>query len=437
LSTKYVDWYKTTIPPTYDLPKHIRFLCSVVQDVIDGKLKRVAISTPPGHAKSDTITRRLPNYWGPRKPKDAIVMTGYSQRFADKNLSYPARELARELGILANATAMDEWEFIGGARLIARGVGSAPTGINPISLLIADDPIKDRAQAQSEIERENQWQWWTGSIVQRFWPETRAIVIATRWHEDDLIGRLKATNDGTWTFINLPAIAEEDDVLGRKPGEALWPEKKPIEFLEEQRRAMGDYDFEALFQGNPTPREGARFKVSMIEIVDAIPAGLKKARAWDMGASLDGDLSSGGKMEGPDQDGIYYITDVVRGQWEPSERNRVIRQTAELDGKEVRIRGPQDPGAAGKESAQTFVRLLAGFNVHTEPVSGDKELRADPLVAQVNAGNVKMLRGDWNRPVLEVLRQFPNGKHDDDVDALADAFADLAKPAQSMSLISI
>jgi hypothetical protein len=219
------------------------------------------------------------------------------------------RELAREMGVLGDkATALDEWRFKNGARLVSRGVGSAPTGINPISLLVCDDPIKDRKQASSAVERDNIWQWWQGSIIQRFWPRTRAVVIATRWHEDDLIGRLKASGDDSWTFINLPAIAQENDPLGRMPGEALWPEAKPLAFLEKQRAAMGDYEFEAVFQGNPTPREGSFFKVDRFGFVDAAPKGYRTVRRWDNAATAgSGDYTVGVKMTGPTDDGRFVV----------------------------------------------------------------------------------------------------------------------------------
>jgi len=422
--TTFCEWYLKTIPPNYQLYPHIKFICSLVDKVISGEIKRLALSIPPGHGKSDTITRRLPLYWGPRHPKDAIVVTGYNQTFAEKNLSMPCRELAQELSLLGDkATALDEWYFKNGARLVARGVGSAPTGINPISLLIADDPIKDRAQANSEVERENIWNWWIGSIVQRFWPETRAIIIATRWHEDDLIGRLKVQNTGEWTFVNIPAIADVDDPLNRDQGEALWPEGKPKDFLE-ILRTSDPYEFEALFQGNPTPKEGSFFKVDNLQVVDVIPPLAKTGRAWDIAHSKGkGDYTAGVKMARL-QDGRYIVLDVVKGQWDTDERDKQILTTAQNDGQDVRIRGPQDPGSQAWVKA--FTRMLAGFPVHTEIVRKDKETRADAFSSQVNAGNVLMLRGAWNADYKEELRQFPNGKHDDQVDASSDVFEDLA-----------
>src|SRR6185369_13014740 len=147
-------------------------------------------------------------------------------------------------------------------------------------------------------------------------------------------------------------------------------------------------------------------------------------RAWDTAASDGkGDFTAGVLM-GVDESGRFYIGDVVRGQWETDERNRIVRQTAEIDGPDVGIRGAQDPGSAGKHAALAFVRLLAGFAVMTEAVSGQKTTRADPFSAQVNAGNVTLIRGEWNRAFVEELRTFPLGMNDDQVDAAADAFTE-------------
>lgn len=420
----YFNWYAKTIPAHYVIPPHVEWICKeVVQKVVNGEWQRVLLSVPPQHAKSDTITRRLPVYWGERFPGENVLLTGYSQRFAEQQLSLAARNLAIERGVIGAATALDSWKFKGGGSVTVRGVGNPPTGVPRLKLIIIDDPIKSREEANSEILRENIWEWYTGSIVQRYWPDTRVIIIATRWHENDLIGRLIEDQPDEWKVINLPGIAEADDVLGRIQGEALWPAMKPIEFLKTQKREMGSFEFEALFQGNPTPREGSFFKVKNLEIVDIVPPLAKVARAWDVAHTEgSGDYTAGVKM-GRCVDGRYIVLDVRRGQWDTDKRDTAIKETAAVDGKEVRIRGPQDPGA--KAWAKSFIRMLAGYPVHTEIVRKDKETRADPFSSQVNAGNVLILKGAWNKEYVEELRQFPAGKHDDMVDASSDAFEDV------------
>lgn len=411
------------------MPPHVIFLCKLVDDVLSGKLQNVAISLPPGHGKSDTITRRLPVYWAERNPLDAVVFTGYNQTFAEKQLSKPAREFAEELKIVDDSSnAMAEWQLLNGARLVARGVGSAPTGINPISLLVCDDPIKDRQQAESEIERDNIWDWWQGSIVQRFFPRTKAFVICTRWHHDDLIGRLKKHNDGSWTFINLPAIAEENDPLGRSVGTALWEDVKPLEFLEEVRKQMGEYNFQALFQGRPTPREGAMFKVGKLVHLDEseLPLIVHKVRKWDVASTSGKGDYTAGVLLGKDESNRWYVLDVVRGQYATDERNEIMLQTARRDGSGVRIVVPQDPGSAGKDQSLAFTRLLSGYNVKAVRETGSKEVRADGFASQVNAGNVALVRASWNTAWIEEHRQFPVSTNDDQVDATAGAFNELA-----------
>ena len=426
----FSQWYQLRKPADYGFPRHIKYLCDIADKVIKGELQNVAISMPPGHGKSQTITTRLPVYWAQRHPKDAIVFTGYSQDFADRELSRPAREMAAELGILdQSSNAMSTWRLTNGARLVARGVGSAPTGINPISLLVCDDPIKDRAQAESAIERGNIWDWWQGSIVQRFYPRTKAFVIATRWHHDDLIGRLQDQADSSWTFINLPAIAEENDALGRQPGEALWQEVKPLSFLEQVRQQMGEYNFQALFQGRPSIREGAIFKVDRFVYIDAadVPPMVELVRKWDVAASSGkGDWTAGVKL-GKDAQGRIYILDVIRGQWASDQRNAMMQQVAQADGQQVRVVVPEDPGSAGKDAALNFIRLFNGYNIKAIRETGSKELRADGLASQVNAGNVALVRQPWNTAFVDELRQFPTGKNDDQVDAAAGAYNELFK----------
>jgi len=208
----------------------------------------------------------------------------------------------------------------------------------------------------------------------------------------------------------------------RAVGEALCAERYNETKLSKIRARIGSYHFGALYQQRPTPRSGSFFHVDKLKIDDAAPVEAHRYRGWDKAATKDGGDYSVGVLVAKAKDGIYYIEDVVRGQYDTATRDRIIRQTAEIDGRAVKIKGEQEPGSGGKESAQAFIKLLAGFAVTTEPSTSAKELRADPLSAQINAGNVKLVRGDWNRAFIEELRQFPHGKHDDQVDGCSLAF---------------
>lgn len=378
------------------------------------------VTMPPRHGKSETITVRWPVRELERHPGDNVLVTGYNERFA-RRFGRKARNVAKARGMALDAekAAADEWATQVGGVFMTRGVGSPPTGVG-FRAIVIDDPIRRREDAESVVYREKVWDWYTDDLYTRLEPGGAIVVVMTRWHEDDLAARALESERGRWHVLNLPAISES--------GAALWPERYPIEALERIRSVMrdseGERSFEALYQQHPTPREGALFKIAAIGVEDAAPAGLRLVRAWDLAASVDGDFTVGVLM-GRDSQGFVHVVDVVRGRWGPGEVERTIRATAERDGVATTIRLPQDPGQAGKAQVSSLTRTLAGFSVRTERVTGDKQTRAFPLAAQVEAGNVRMVRASWNASLLSELRGFPLGAHDDQVDAAADAFNEL------------
>jgi predicted phage terminase large subunit-like protein len=426
----YCSFLRETYPKTWSagLP-HIALIAKHLDAVERGEIDRLAIHMPPRHSKTETATVRYAAYCAARRPADNVLVTGYNAAFA-RRLSRKARNVAVSCVDLDDrVSAADEWATSAGGVVMARGVGSPPTGTG-FGRIIIDDPIRRHADAESAVYRERVWDWYTDDLYTRLEPRGAIVLVMTLWHEDDLGARAVASEPDRWTVLKLPALAEEDDPVGRQPGEALWPDRFDVGALARIRDVMrqneGERSWLALYQQRPTPREGLFFKVGSLDIVPAAPARMTAiVRAWDMASSVAAGAYTAGVKMASDGAGTYYILDVVRGQWSTDERDRRIRQTAMLDGRGVRIRGPQDPGAAGVQAAQAFVRLLAGFSVRTERVTGDKETRADPLSSQVNAGNVKLVKGDWNLPFIEELRQFPSGRYKDQVDAAADAFVDV------------
>lgn len=392
-----------------------------------GEFDRLAIFMPPRHAKTETVTVRFPVYLLESDQTERILVTGYNERMA-RRFSRKTRTIAKSrITLASDKAAADEWETESGGGLVARGVGTPPTGFG-FGWIFIDDPIKKREEAESEVYREKVWDWYTDDLYTRLEPGGKMVLTLTRWHHDDLAARAIASEPDRWRVLKLPALAEENDPIGREIGEALWPERFSAEALQRikgvQSGESGAYAFEALYQQNPTPREGAFFKVSQLEIIPAAPANLKTVRAWDLAASTKGDYTVGAKL-GKDDAGLFYVLDIVRGQWLPDERNKIMQQTAALDGRQTRIRLAQDPGAAGVDQVQALTRMLAGYTVKAERVSGSKETRADGFASQVNAGNVKIMKGDWNRAFIEELRTFPLGKNDDQVDSVSDGFNEL------------
>jgi predicted phage terminase large subunit-like protein len=394
-----------------------------------GDVQNLMVLCPPQHGKSELVTVRYPVWRLELDPRLRVIVSAYNQTYVDK-LARKIRRIAVSRGCFRFASdrhAASEWELVDGGGLLAVGIGGGVTG-NPAELAIIDDPIKGREDAESEIQREKVWEWYVDELSTRIQQDGQKLLVLTPWHEDDLRGRiLNSPEAKRWTVVRLPAISEGDgDPLGRPEGEPLCAERRNLEWLLDQK-ALGERSFQALYQCNPTPREGSFFQVARLldNVRGEVPAIVRWSRAWDLAASKgNGDFSVGVLM-GLDIQGRFWITDVARGQWSPDERNERMRQTARLDGVLVSIRLPQDPGQAGKEQAQALIRMLAGFSVKAISVSGDKQVRADPFAAQLNGGNVYLLRAPWNAAFIEELRQFPSGRHDDAVDAAADAFNDL------------
>jgi predicted phage terminase large subunit-like protein len=189
---------------------------------------------------------------------------------------------------------------------------------------------------------------------------------------------------------------------------------------------------------NARPAAGKVFNRAWFEIVDAAPAEMDRVRAWDKaGTEGAGNWTAGVRM-GKSAGGLYWVEDVVRGQWGSARRNAVIRQTAALDGEAVEVRVEQEPGSGGKESAEISVRELAGYDVRTAPATGSKLTRALPFSAQAEAGNVKLVRGPWNKAYLDELHNFTgaDGGADDQVDPSAAAFNRLALKPGPLRLLN-
>lgn len=417
----YDPWFRSTLPTGWGVTEHIRLINEHLSAVERGEIDRLAIHMPPRHGKSETVTIRFPFRWISRRPQDNVLVTGYNERFARK-FSRRIRNMAQERGLVArDKSATDEWATTRGGMVMARGVGNPPTG-SGFDLIVIDDPIRRREDAESEAYREKTWDWYTDDLYNRLEPGAPLILVMTLWHEDDIGTRAVAAEPGRWTILKLPAINES--------GAPLWPERYDLDALHRIRDVMrqneGLRSWEALYQQNPIPREGSFFKVTKLRYVnpDEVPGELKRCRAWDLAASDGTGDFTAGVLIGR-KNGTTYVLDVVRGQWESAERNRKMRETAERDGVSVKVRLPQDPGQAGKEQAKSLAGMFAGYSVRTQPVTGSKETRADPFASQVNEGNVVLVRGDWNRAFVDELRKFPLGTNDDQVDAGADAFNQL------------
>lgn len=393
------------------------------------------------------VTVRYPIWRLSQNPALRIILGAYNQTLAEK-FSRKGRRIAERrvaaagsaassaLTIARDRGAVGDWETTAGGGMRAVGVGAGITGHGG-DLIVIDDPTKSREEAESEVYRDRVWDWYRDDLYTRQQPGAAIILISTRWHTDDLAGRLIAEMEAggePWTVINIPAIATHDgdaDPVGRAIGEALWPQHYPLEELELRKTVLGSYSFSALYQGSPVPPEGGLFKWHWFNpAVNARPVEVEaRVRYWDTaGTEGAGDYTAGVLMSRTPE-GIYWIEDVVRGQWSPARRDSEIRATAEKDGKNVLIWLEREAGVAGTERSQATIRCLEGYSARFEPVTGSKVHRAEPLAAQAEAANVRMVKGDWNHDLMDEMLHFPVGLHDDQTDAASGAFAKLAEMA--------
>lgn len=422
----FPDWLGKVTPQfTWTWP-YLQHIQEYLDQVTRHELNRLMLFVPPRHGKSEMVTVRYPVWRLEQDPELRVIIGAYNQILANK-FSRKARRIAESRIALAHdRQAVEDWETPQGGGLRAIGVGAGITGQGG-RLIVIDDPVKSREEAESESYRERVWDWYRDDLYTRLEPDGQVILIQTRWHEDDLAGRILASEDGpNWAVVTLPALAEPEDVLGRAVGAALCPERYDAEKLQSTKVVLGEYSFSALYQQRPGPREGSMFKRAAFEILPVAPAQIEAVtRYWDKAATAgSGDYSVGAKLGR--KGGLYYVLDVVRGQWSTNEREQIMRQTAQLDGADVPTWLEQEPGSSGKDSAAASVRNLAGFAVYAEPVTGDKVVRAGPFAAQVEAGNVKLIKGPWNAAYLDELCAFPTGAHDDQVDASSGAFTKIA-----------
>jgi len=436
--------------------KQIEAVCHHLQAVSECKIRRLIISVPPGSTKSVTTAVMWPAWhWGPfGRPQDRFLFAAHADelslrdsvrcRFLLNSEWYQARwpiQLAGDQNVKSFFSNTSQ-----GFRY-STSVNAGVTGHRG-DFLCLDDP-HDAKKVESEAQRESVILWhgvaWSNRVNDA---DTSAmVIIGQRTHENDLIGQLIA--QGGWEYLMLPEEFEPEVACvtrlqdGKEffrdwrsePGELLRPTRfAPKEIAEAKKpppAGLGIRGYAAQHQQRPMPREGGMFKRHWFKIVDAVPVDLVgRVRWWDKASSDTSTADyTAGVLVARGEDDIYYVEDVIRGQWTPNERNKIMLQTAELDDVkgDVRIWTEQEPGSGGKESAEYSVRLMAGFPVRYQRSTGSKESRADPFAAQCEAGNVRIVRGNWNSDFLEELCSFPAGKHDDMVDAVCSAFNKVAK----------
>ena len=434
----FVD-FVNLVSPNYQWFDYNRQLADLLEQVAAGDITRLMVFMPPRHGKSELVSRLFSAYYLYRHPQKWVGVNSYAAELA-YTFSRNARDNYTRAGgqIKADAGAVKHWETGQGGGLWAAGVGGPITG-KGFHLGIIDDPLKNAEESASLTIRAKQKDWYDSTFYTREEPDGAIVVIQTRWHEDDLSGYLLEKENEepeSWTVIHFEAIKELEPIGypasctvindTRQPGEPLAPARYPLLKLEKISRRIGSYFWGALYQQRPKPREGNMFKRFWFDTVEAVPPGARFIRYWDKAGTTGGGAETAGVLVA-EREGVFYIADAIHGQWAAAEREKVIKHTAQVDGVRVSVWIEQEPGSGGKESAEATIKNLTGFTVRADRPTGAKELRAEPLAAQAEAGNVKIVKGEWNYYYLEQLTAFPNGKYKDLVDATSGAFNKLAR----------
>ncbi len=410
--------------------RHHRLLIDHLQKVADGTTDRLMVLMPPGAAKSTYGSVLFPAFWFTAHPVSDVIMACHTASLAE-HFGRTTRKVITEhgkpygLALSGDGRAAGRLALQGGGNYFAAGVRGPITG-RRADLVVIDDPIKSWAEADSRVARDALDQWYRAELISRLKPRGRIVLILTRWHADDLAGRLMAGTEN-WTVLRLPALAEADDALGRAEGDALWPEWEDRDALQRRRAAVGERAFAALYQQAPQSASQKLFSVDAAVVLDAPPPLVAQIRGWDLAATQDGgrgdpDWTAGVKV-GMTAGGDFVVLDVVRVRAGPADVERVLLNTARQDGAATQISLPQDPGQAGIWQVQSLTRALAGFPVISSPETGAKFTRAQPAAAALQSGRLRVLRAAWTDQFLAELRAFPDGDKDDQVDALARALA--------------
>lgn len=430
---------------------HVDAICEHLEAITRGEITRLLINIPPGTMKSLLSGVFWPAWeWGAMaRPATRIIGSSYSEDYAKRD-NRRMRDLVTSPWYQSlwptELVRAGEMAFSNTATGFRQGVPFSRLTGGRGDRVIIDDPHSVDG-AESEAERNATVRTFRESVPTRLNnPEKSAIlVIMQRLHEQDVSGTILSLGLG-YEHLMLPMEFEPErkcvTSIGfedprRAEGDLLFPERFPREVVERDKVPMGAYAVAGQFQQRPAPRSGGMFQRSDFEVVGALPAGsARRVRAWDFAASAPKpgrrpDWTVGLRMVMIGD--TFFVEDVVRGQWKPSMVEQTLVSTASQDGPGVTIRLPEDPGAAGVSDAATKIKLLKGYPVKKVKPTGEKAIRARPASAQAEAGNVKLLRGDWNQSFLDEICSFPAGQNDDQVDAFADALNELALGAASWS----
>jgi len=443
LSLSTPGWLATVVSgKQWCYPPHIKKIDELLVAAVRDGSARIMINMPPRHGKSELISKYFPFWYLGNFPNKRIILTSYATEFA-ASWGRKVRDMIDTYGDRIFGIQLDKSNRSAHNFQIAEhngfmnciGAGGQITG-KGADLIIIDDPIKNDAEANSITIRDNIWQWYSTTCFTRLEPNGILVIVMTRWHEDDLCGRI-IHNEGklfeeNWKHLSLPAIAKENDILDRDLGEPLWKNRFPINNLNEIKKTLGNYWFASLYQQEPSPAEGGIFNLRYFRYFEEkdgvcrLYAGetveshlLSKCRIY---AVMDLAVSTSDKADytvvlvfavTPNHD--ILILDLIRQRMEGAGHLGLVEN----------VYRKWQPITIGIESVQYQKSLVQqakrkGLPVKELRPDKDKVSRALAIAARIEAGSVYFkARQHWLEDLENELLQFPNGKNDDQVDALA------------------
>jgi predicted phage terminase large subunit-like protein len=420
---------------------HIQYLCDLLQDMAF-KVQRkeplgydyLIINISPGSTKSLLLSIMFPAWVWTWWPSASFVGCSHDDQLATR-MSRLNRAIVKsdlysiafpKTKIIIDQDSKGDFANVSKGERMAVGINGNITGRHADFVFI-DDALNPKG-ARSEAELISTNNTITESLRNRKKDKinTPTILLMQRLHDNDPTGMLLKRFKDNIKLICIPA--ELTDAVNPPELKKYYidglmdPVRLPRNFLQKEK-IVGDFYYAGQYLQNPVPLGGGMFKTERINIEESLPKEwTKQVRFWDKGGTKDGGCYTVGTKLGFNCDGKVWIIDVKRGQWDAAERERIIKQTAMIDGKDVIIGVEQEGGSGGKESAENTARNLMGYKVRLDRPTGDKAARADPFATQVNAHNVNMLKAEWNDAYINELAYFPDSTYKDQVDSSSGAF---------------
>lgn len=415
---KYIEYLDVGFTPA----AHHLLLIDALEKVERGEIQRLMVLMPPGSAKSTYTSVLFPPWFMGRNTKAAVLGVSNTTELAER-FSRRARNLVSSqayknvfgFNVSEDAQSAGNWETGQGGEFFAAGVGSAIAG-RRADLGLIDDPIKSREEADSERVRQKQWDWYVNDFTTRLKPGARQILIQTRWHEDDLGGKILEREADRWHVIKLPMIAVHNDPMGRKPGERLWPEWFTDDMINTAKMDVRAWN--ALYQQDPVPSDGDYFSRDDFMEYSEVPKNLHYYGASDYAVTDGaGDYTEHG-IFGLDFNGDLYVIDWWREQsssdvWIERQCDLIAQYKPHIwFGESGPIRKAIEPFLKRRMNERsTPCRLEWLSSIH------DKVVRARPFQARSSMGKVYFPKqAPWIIDLMSQLMKFPNGKYDDGVD---------------------